>query len=96
MTTAIDDARLERLEGLLIEQSAILQELRNDIREGFQQMNARFDEISALFGGANDRFDQMNNRIRQLTLAIIGVGGTVTVAIFSFFGVFAFHLIQNG
>ena len=89
MTTAIDDARLERLEGLLIEQSVILQESRNDFREGQQQMNARFDEM-------NDRLDQMNNRIRQLTLAIIGVGGTVTVAIFSFFGVFAFHLIQNG
>ena len=87
MTTATDDTRLGIMEGRLTEQSIAIQELRNDFREGQQQMNARLDEFRA---EVNDRFEQMNNRIHQLTLAVIGVGGTVAVAIFSFAGVLAF------
>ena len=107
MTTATDDTRLGIMEGRLTEQSIAIQELRNDFREGQQQMNARFGEVSARFdevnarfdeirAEVNDRFEQMNNRIHQLTLAVIGVGGTVAVAMLSFAGVLAFQLIQNG
>ena len=139
MTTATDDTRLGIMEGRLTEQSIAIQELRNDFREGQQQMNARldefraevntrfgeintrfgeintrfgevntrfgevsarFDEVNAQFdeirAEVNARFEQMNNRIHQLTLAVIGVGGTVAVAMLSFAGVLAFQLIQNG
>ncbi len=89
MTTATDDTRLGILEGRMTEQSIAIQELRSDLREGLQQVNARLDEVNA-------RFEQTNNRIHQLTLAVIGVGGTVAVAILSFAGVLAFQLIQNG
>ena len=60
MTTMNDDSRLSRLEGRVEEQTASMQEIRQDMRSGFQQVNARID--------------QTNSRIDRLFLALLGVG----------------------
>ena len=66
MTTATDDTRLGIMEGRMIEQSIAIQELRNDFREGQQQMNARFDEIATQFSGVNTRFGEINTRFGEV------------------------------
>ena len=66
MTTATDDTRLGIMEGRLTEQSIAIQELRNDFREGQQQMNARFDEIATQFSGVNTRFGEINTRFGEV------------------------------
>ncbi len=78
MTTATDDTRLGIMEGRLTEQSIAIQELRNDFREGQQQMNARLDEfraevntrfgeINARFGEVNTRFGEVNTRFGEVS-----------------------------
>lgn len=74
MTTINDDSRLGRLEGRVEEQSAAMQETRQDMRGGFQQVNARLDRLEA-------RVDQTNSRIDRLFLAALGIGAA-QVAIF--------------
>jgi len=74
MTTLNDDSRLGRLEGRVEEQSAAMQETRQDMRGGFQQVNARLDRLEA-------RVDQTNSRIDRLFLAALGIGAA-QVAIF--------------
>ena len=70
MTTATDDTRLGIMEGRLTEQSIAIQELRNDFREGQQQMNARLDEFRAevndRFGEINTRFGEVNTRFGEV------------------------------
>ena len=67
MTTVNDDSRLGRLEGRVEEQSVAMQESRQDVRSGFQQVNARIERLEA-------RADQTNSRIDRLFLAFLGVG----------------------
>lgn len=74
MTTINDDSRLGRLEGRVEEQSAAMQETRQDMRGGFQQVNTRLDRLEA-------RVDQTNSRIDRLFLAALGIGAA-QVAIF--------------
>ena len=74
MTTINDDSRLGRLEGRVEEQSAAMQETRQDMRGGFQQVNARLDRLEA-------RADQTNSRIDRLFLAALGIGAA-QVALF--------------
>ena len=74
MTTLNDDSRLGRLEGRVEEQSAAMQETRQDMRGGFQQVNARLDRLEA-------RVDQTNSRIDRLFLAALGIGAA-QVALF--------------
>ena len=74
MTTINDDSRLGRLEGRVEEQSAAMQETRQDMRGGFQQVNARLDRLEA-------RVDQTNSRIDRLFLAALGIGAA-QVALF--------------
>ena len=70
MTTATDDTRLGIMEGRLTEQSIAIQELRNDFREGQQQMNARLDEfraeVNTRFGEINTRFGEINTRFGEV------------------------------
>jgi hypothetical protein len=49
-------------------------------------------EIRAL----NARIDQLNTRIDRLTLAILGIGGGVIVALISLVGVLAARITQSG
>ncbi len=64
MTTATDDSRLGILEGRIIEQSAVLQQLGDRLDAGLREVNARLD--------ANQR--AVNSRIDRLFLAMLGIG----------------------
>ena len=46
--------------------------------------------------GLNARIDQVNTRIDRLTLASLGIGGGVIVALISLVGVLAARLTQGG
>ena len=74
MTTVNDDSRLGRLEGRVEEQTASMQEIRQDMRSGFQQVNARFERVDARFDRIEARIDQTNSRVDRLFLAFLGVG----------------------
>lgn len=81
MTTMNDDSRLGRLEGRVEEQTASMQEIRQDMRSGFQRVDARFDRLDARFGRADGRADGLdariggiNRRLDLLLLAYLGVG----------------------
>ena len=71
MTTDTDTQDLSRavgrLEGRVNEHSTLLHQLRSDMTGGFEQMNARFDHL--------------NDRIHQLMLAVIAIGGGVIAAL---------------
>ena len=67
MTTASGDTRLGRLEGRLDELSVFVQDLRQDLRAGLQEVNRRIDQM-------NSRVDQLNTRIDRLFLAMLGIG----------------------
>lgn len=81
MTTANDDSRLGRLEGRVEEQSATMQETRQDARSGFERMDARFDRMDARMDRLEARVDQTNSRIDRLFLAAVGIGAA-QVALF--------------
>lgn len=71
MTTINDDSRLGRLEGRVEEQSAAMPEIRQDMRSGFQQVNARFDRMDdrKARGGYTD------SQTDWLSLATFGMVG---------------------
>ena len=46
--------------------------------------------------GLNARIDQVNTRIDRLTLAALGIGGGIIVALISLVGVLAARLTQGG
>ena len=81
MTTINDDSRLGRLEGRVEEQSVAMPEIRQDMRSGFQQVNARFDRMEARMDRMEARADQTNSRIDRLFLAALGIGAA-QVALF--------------
>ncbi len=81
MTILNDDSRLGRLEGRIEEQSAAMPEIRQDMRSGFQQVNARFDRMEARMDRMEARADQINSRIDRLFLAALGIGAA-QVALF--------------
>ena len=100
MTTNADTQELARavgqLEGRVSEHSAMLQQLRSDTTNGFDQVNARFDQMNAQmnerfdqanaqtnarFDQMNARFDQLNDRIHRLLLTVIAIGGGAIAAL---------------
>ena len=85
MVAATDDFRLGRLEGQMEQVILTLQDMREEIRG----LNARIDQMNA-------RIDQVNTRIDRLTLAALGIGGGVIVALISLVGVLAVRLTQGG
>ena len=89
MVVATDDFRLGRLEAQMEQVLTTLQDMREEIRA----LNARIDQV-------NDRIDQINSqlntRIDRLTLAALGIGGGIIVALISLVGVLAVRLTQGG
>ena len=89
MVVATDDFRLGRLEAQMEQVLTTLQDMREEIRA----LNARIDQV-------NDRIDQINSqlntRIDRLTLAALGIGGGIIVALISLVGVLAVRLSQGG
>ena len=111
MVVATDDSRLARLEAQMEQVLTTLQDMQADIRANnarIDQMNSqlsdRIDQINSQLGDRidqtnnqlGDRIDQVNARIDRLTLAAIGVGGGVIVALISLVGVLAVRLTQGG
>lgn len=72
MTTVNDEARLGRLEGRVEDQAAAMQETRQDMRSGFQQVNARLDRMDAK-GGQAVRRGQADSHTDWLSLATLGM-----------------------
>ena len=60
-----------------------------DMREEIRGFSARIDQV-------NVRIDQVNTRIDRLTLAALGIGGGIIVALISLVGVLAARLTQGG
>lgn len=58
------------------------------------RLEGRVDEISRQLDGISQRLDAVNSRIDRLTLAILGIGGGVVVALLSLVGVLATRLLQ--
>ena len=58
------------------------------------RLEGRVDEISRRLDGINQRLDAVNSRIDRLTLAILGIGGGVFVALLSLVGVLAIGVLQ--
>ena len=58
------------------------------------RLEGRVDEISRQLDGISQRLDAINARIDRLTLAILGVGSGVVVALLSLVGVLAVRLLQ--
>ena len=58
------------------------------------RLEGRVDEISRQLYGISQRLDAVNSRIDRLTLAILGIGGGVIVAMLSLVGVLATRLLQ--
>ena len=85
MAVATDDSRLARLEAQMEQVILTLQDMREEIRG----LNARIDQVNA-------RIDRVSARIDRLTLAAIGIGGGVIVALISLVGVLAARLTQGG
>ena len=89
MVVATDDFRLGRLEAQMEQVLTTLQDMREEIRA----LNTRIDQV-------NDRIDQINSqlntRIDRLTLAALGIGGGIIVALISLVGVLAVRLSQGG
>ena len=67
MTSLSDDYRLGRLEGRVEEQAKAMREIRQDLRSGSQQVDARFDRMDA-------PADQTGNRIDWQFLTLLGIG----------------------
>ena len=96
MVVATDDSRLARLEAQMDQVLTTLQDMREEIRA----LNTRIDQVNDRIDRMNDqlnaRMDQVNARIDRLTLAALGIGGGVIVALISLVGVLAVRLTQGG
>lgn len=71
MTTINDDSRLGRLEGRVEEQSVAMPEIRQDMRSGFQQVNARLDRMDS----RESKGGHTDGRTDWLSLAAFGMVG---------------------
>lgn len=100
MVVATDDSRLARLEAQMEQVLTTLQDMRTETRAEIRALNARIDQVTIRMDQLNDQFnariDQVNTRIDRLTLAALGIGGGVIVALISLVGVLAAGLTQNG
>jgi hypothetical protein len=82
MISETDDTRLGRLEGRMDLMVQAIQDLRESIQDLRQELH---QEVRAV-----------NGRIDRLTLAVLGMGGGVIVALVSLVGVLAVQLIRSG
>jgi hypothetical protein len=82
MISETDDTRLGRLEGRMDLMVQAIQDLRESIQDVRQELH---QEVRAV-----------NGRIDRLTLAVLGMGGGVIVALVSLVGVLAVQLIRSG
>jgi hypothetical protein len=64
-----------------------------DVREEIRATNMRVDQG---FQDVREEIRATNNRIDRLTLAVLGVGGGVIVALISLAGILAIQLIRSG
>ncbi len=93
MVVATDDSRLARLEAQMEKVLTTLQDMRTETRAEIRDLNARIDQVTIRMDQLND---QLNARIDRLTLAALGIGGGVIVALISLVGVLAARLTQSG
>ena len=100
MVVATDDSRLARLEAQMEQVLTTLQDMRTETQAEIRALNARIDQVTIRMDQLNDqlnaRIDQVNTRIDRLTLAALGIGGGVIVALISLVGVLAAGLTQSG
>ena len=89
MAIATDDFRLGRLEGQMEQVILTLQDMRAEMRAINERMDQLNDQLNA-------RIDQVNTRIDRLTLAALGIGGGIIVALISLVGVLAVRITQGG
>ena len=82
MISESDDTRLGRLEGRMDLMIQAIQDLRESIQGVRQELH---QEVRAI-----------NGRIDRLTLAVLGIGGAVIVALVSLVGVLAAQLARGG
>jgi capsule polysaccharide export protein KpsE/RkpR len=61
-----------------------------------EQVAIMLQDMRAEIRALNARIDQLNTRIDRLTLAILGIGGGVIVALISLVGVLAARITQSG
>ena len=81
MISETDDTRLGRLEGRMDLMIQAIQDLRQEIQDLRQELH---QEVRAT-----------NARIDRLTLAVLGIGGAVIVALVSLVGVLAAQLARG-
>lgn len=93
MVVAADDSRLARLEAQMEQVLTTLQDMRTETRDEVWALNTRMDQLNDQL---NAQIDQVNTRIDRLTLAALGIGGGVIVALISLAGVLAAGLTQSG
>jgi hypothetical protein len=74
-----------------------------DVREEIRATNMRVDQgfqdnirVDQGFQDVREEIRATNNRIDRLTLAVLGVGGGVIVALISLAGILAIQLIRSG
>ena len=107
MVTETDDSRLARLEAQMELVVQAVQDLREEIRSTNNRVDQGFQDLREEIRSTNNRVDQgsqdlreeirsTNNRIDRLTLAVLGVGGGVIVALISLAGVLGIQLIRSG
>jgi uncharacterized coiled-coil protein SlyX len=82
MVTETDDSRLGRLEGQAAQQSIALQDISRRLDTGLVEIRQELRVV--------------NTRIDRLTLAILGIGGGVIVALISLVGILAARLFRGG
>ena len=61
-----------------------------------EQVILTLQDMRAEMRAINERMDQVNARIDRLTLAALGIGGGIIVALISLVGVLAVRITQGG
>jgi hypothetical protein len=87
MISETDDTRLGRLEGRM----DLMVQAIQDLRESIQDLR-----IQDVRQELHQEVRAVNGRIDRLTLAVLGMGGGVIVALVSLVGVLAVQLIRSG
>ena len=89
MISETDDTRLGRLEGRM----DLMIQAMQEVRESIQELRGSIQEIRQEL---HQEVRAVNGRMDRLTLAVLGMGGGVIVALISLVGVLAVQLIRSG
>ncbi len=89
MISETDDTRLGRLEGRM----DLMIQAMQEVRESIQELRGSIQEIRQEL---HQEVRAVNGRMNRLTLAVLGMGGGVIVALISLVGVLAVQLIRSG